>query len=185
MIALNLLSPIQKDALRARIIYAMIERFMIMLVMSMLIASIILLLVKIRLTQNLSQVVARQILSTEYVTVNRDIKELNRLIGRVEAIQGQFISPSLLIRDFASRTPNGIMITGFDAELRTRSLRIAGIALERADLLAFEAALKESSFVDRIESPISNLFQKRSVNFQVQAILDMAALRKPLEPPAP
>lgn len=185
MIALNLLSPTQKSSLRARIIYAMLERFMIMLVMSSLAASIILLLVKIRLTQNLSQVVARQILSTEYVTVNRDIKELNRLIGRIEAVQRQYVSPSTLIRDLAGRTPGGIMITGFEAELRTQSLRLSGIATERDDLLEFEAALKGSPYVQRVESPISNLFQKRGINFQLQVILGVDALKKALEPPAP
>lgn len=185
MIALNLLSPAQKSALRARVIYAMLERFMIMLVMTVLAGSTLLLLVKIRLTQNLSQVVARQILSTEYVTVNRDIKELNRLIGRVAAVQGQYASPSTLIRDLADRTPAGIMITGFDAELRTQSLKLSGIARERDALLEFVEALKGSPYVGKVESPISNLFQKRDINFQLQVVLDVAALKRALEPAVP
>lgn len=185
MIALNLLSPAQKSALRARIIYAMLERFMIMLVMATLAASTLLLLVKIQLTQNLGQVVARQILSTEYVSVNHDIKELNRLIARVLAVQAQAASPSTLIRDLAGRTPPGIMITGFDAELRTQSLKLSGIAREREALLAFVEALKGSPYVQKVESPISNLFQKRDINFQLQVVLDVAALKQALEPAAP
>src|SRR5512147_203981 len=111
MIALNLLSPEQKEALRSRVVYAMIERLMIALVSSLLTASIALLLIKIELTQNLSQVQTRQILSSEYVTVNNDIRQLNQQIGRVESLQKLAVSPSSVLRDVAERTPPGVKIT--------------------------------------------------------------------------
>ena len=181
MIALNLLSPEQKSALRARVIYAMIERLMIAFVSSMLIASIMLLLVKIELTKNLDQVRERQILSSEYVTVNNDIRLLNQQIGRVETLQKMAVSPSALLRDIAARTPTGARVTGMDFDVKSKSMRLNGTAKDRDDLLAYEAAVRSSPFVTSLQSPISNLFQKTDINFQFMIVLNVDAMKKVYE----
>ena len=181
MIALNLLSPDQKEALRARVIYAMIERLMIAFVTSTLLASILLLLVKIELTSALAGVQTRQILSSEYVTVNNDIRQLNQQIGRVEALQKMAVSPSELLRDVASRTPEGVQVTGLDFDVKTKSMRLNGTAAAREDLLAYEEAMRASPFVDDLKSPISNLFQKTDINFQFLIVLDVEAMKKVYE----
>ncbi|HJV32822.1 MAG TPA: hypothetical protein VJ694_02230 [Patescibacteria group bacterium] len=181
MIALNLLSPEQKEALRARVIYAMLERLMIALVSSLLVASILLLLIKIELTQNLSQVQTRQILSSEYVTVNNDIRQLNQQISRVESLQKLAISPSSLLRDVAERTPPGVKITGMDFDVKSQSMRLNGMAAGREDLLKYEEAMKSSPFVKSLQSPISNLFQKTDINFQFMIVLNVDAMKKVYE----
>jgi len=181
MIALNLLSPDQKAALRARVIYAMLERLMIAFVSSMLIASILILLVKIELTNNLGQVQGRQILSSEYVTVNNDIRLLNQQIGRIETLQKLAVSPSALLRDIAARTPSGVRVTGMDFDIKSQSMRLNGTAKDRDDLLAYEAAVRASQFVKTLQSPISNLFQKTDINFQFMIVLNVDAMKKVYE----
>jgi len=181
MIALNLLSPNQKAALRARVVYAMIERLMIAFVSSILIASIMLLLIKIELTKNLSQVQTRQILSAEYVTVNNDIRQLNQQIARVETLQKMAVSPSELLRDVAARTPPGVRVTGLDFDVKTKSMRLNGTAAGRDDLLAYEESVRTSPFVKSLQSPISNLFQKTDINFQFMIVLDVEAMKKVYE----
>ncbi|HTK59777.1 MAG TPA: hypothetical protein VL283_01085 [Candidatus Baltobacteraceae bacterium] len=181
MIALNLLSPAQKQALRARVIYAMIERLMIAFVSSLLIASIVLLLVKIQLIQNLGQVQTRQILSAEYVTVNNDIRQLNQQIGRIETLQKMAVSPSELLRDVVNRTPPGVRISGMDFDVKTQSMRLNGVASGREDLLAYEESMRASPFVKSLQSPISNLFQKTDINFQFMIVLNVDAMRKAYE----
>lgn len=182
MIALNLLSPNQKEALRTRIIYAMIERLMIAFVASMLLSSIILLFIKIELIQVLSQVQTRQILSSEYVTVNNDIRLLTQQITRIESLQRMAFSPSSLILEIGSRTPSGVGLTGLDMDIKTKSMRINGISVDRENLLKFEESLRSMDFVTSLESPISNLFQKSDINFQFTIILDAEALKKAYEP---
>jgi Tfp pilus assembly protein PilN len=181
MIALNLLSPEQKAALRARVIYAMIERLMIAFVSSLLIASIVLLLIRIELIQDLSQVMTRQILSSEYVTVNNDIRQLNQQIGRIETLQRMAASPSELLRDVAARTPQGVRVTGMDFDVKSQSMRLNGIAATRDDLLAYEETMRSSPFVKSLQSPISNLFQKTDINFQFMIVLNVDAMKKVYE----
>ena len=182
MITLNLLSPAQKDALRARVIYAMIERLMLVLVAVMLLSSILLILIKIALTQNLAGVQARQVLTADYAKANSDIRLLNQQVTRVEALQKLAISPSSLLRDLATRTPPGIVVVGLDFDTATVSMRLNGVAARREDLLAFEAAMKQSPFVKSLDSPISNLFQKTNINFQFKILLNTDALHAPFEP---
>lgn len=185
MIELNLLSPTQKEALRARVLYAMIERLMVFLTIETLLAGVILLGVRIRLLQTLETVVSRQILSTEYVSANNEIRTVNETVGRIEAVQALAVPASTLLSDVVGRTPGGIIVTGLDFETRTNALRIAGVAETREKLLAYEASLRSSPYVKTLESPISNLLKKRDVNFQFQAVLNSDALRRTLDPEKP
>ncbi|MEK7546235.1 MAG: hypothetical protein AAB554_04135 [Patescibacteria group bacterium] len=182
MIFLNLLSSGQKEALRARVVYAMIERLMIASVGSLLVAAIALLLIKIELTKSLSQVQTRQILSSEYVTVNNDIRQLNQQIVRIEALQMMAVSPSELLRDVAARTPSGVRVTGMDFDVKSQSMRLNGTAVGREALLAYEEAMRASPFVKSLQSPISNLFQKADINFQFMIVLDVDAMKKSYGP---
>lgn len=182
MIALNLLSPAQKAALRSRVVYAMIERLMIVLVIALLIASVLLTLIKIRLTQNLAEVQERQVLTAEYGRANNDIRQLNLQITRIDALQQLAVSPSSLLRDLAERTPAGIVVTGLDFDVKSASMRLNGSAAKREDLLAFETAMRASPFVKELDSPISNLFQKEGINFQFKIVLDASALKTPFNP---
>jgi len=147
-------------------------------VSSMLVASIVLLLIKIELTKNLSQVQTRQILSAEYVTVNNDIRQLNQQIGRVEALQRLAVSPSELLRDIATRTPSGVQVTGLDFDVKSQSMRLNGTAAGRDDLLAYEQTMRGSAFVKELQSPISNLFQKENISFQFLIVLNVDAMKK-------
>ena len=182
MIGLNLLSPTQKEALRARVLYAMLERLMISVVAASLLAATVLLLIKIQLAKNLSQIEGRQILTAEYVTVNNEVKALDRQIARVDALQRLAVSPSALMRDLAVRTPSGIAIASINYEIATGEMHLTGIAARREDLLAYETELKKSAFIKKLDSPISNLFQKTEVNFQFTISLNVEAMKKAYEP---
>jgi len=182
MITLNLLSPAQKEALRSRVVFAMLERLMISMVGVMLVASILLLLIKIELIKNLAEVQTRQVLTADYAKANNDIRLLNQQITRIDALQKMAISPSSLLRDLAARAPAGITVSSLDFDVKSGSMRLNGAAARREDLLAFETAMKQSPFVKSLESPISNLFQKTDISFHFDIILNVAALHAPFEP---
>lgn len=182
MIGLNLLSPAQKNALHAHVLYAMIERLMVSLVISVLIGTLALLAIRVQLSKNLNEIETRQILSSEYVTVNDDVRALNQQIGRVETLQRLPVSLSALLLEIAERTPKGVSIAGIDVDLSNGQMRLAGIAAKREHLLAYEEALKGSPFVKKLDSPISNLFQKTDVNFQFLISLQIEEMKKKFEP---
>lgn len=182
MITLNLLSPHHKSALRARIIYAMIERLMIIFVVATLTVTISLLVIKGALTRNLSSALSRQILSTEYASTNSETKRLNLAIGRIELLQQAVMPISALNEDIIGRTIAGVALSRIDYDVKSSTLRLDGDSDTRDHLLAYEEALRASPYVKSVESPISNLFQKADIHFSIQVQVDAAAVKKALEP---
>ena len=182
MIGLNLLSSAQKRALRLRVLYALIERLMLALLFTVLFASIMLMLVRVRLSKNLAAIQGRQILSAEYVSVNENVRALDQQVARVEALQRMAVSPSSLLLDIAARTPPGIAIASLSFDVAGAKLDMHGIAARREDLLAYEEALKQSPLVKQLESPISNLFRKTDVNFQFAIQLNAEEMKKAYAP---
>lgn len=182
MIDLNLLSPERQSMIKGRIFFSLIERIMVSLVLTVLLLSLTLLGMKIRLSDILSEVRSRQLLSTEYVTVNKQIADLNRSVARIEKLQKEVIPSSLLIEDLATRAPEGIHISFLEFETVTRAVKITGHADTREALLLYEGALLESPYLTDLDSPISNLFEKTDLKFSFNALLDVERLRSELEP---
>jgi Tfp pilus assembly protein PilN len=190
MIHLNLLSSNQKEALRARILFAMMERLMIILVSFTLLTLTALFAIKIRLTTTLSDVQGRQVLGQEYVSTNNETRKLNDAGARIERVQKAFLPNSAILTDFIKRAPAGVSITTMNYEIRTKALRVNGLAATREDLLAYEAALRGSPYVAKLESPVSNLLRKKDASFLFNAVLKVepayAVLDEPLkEAPKP
>lgn len=182
MIDLNLLSPDRREALNARILYANIERTMIVLVIVTFLTALLLVAIKTRMLHRLNDIESRQLLSTEYVAVNKEIKQLNASINSIEKLQKRAAPASILIEDIVRRTPPGILISELDFETQTRSMRINGFASTRDSLLSYESNLLDSPFIEKLDSPISNLFLKTDLDFRFQAVLNIDRLRQELEP---
>lgn len=185
MIDLNLLSPSRQSLIKARIFFSLIERFMVSLVFAALLLTIMLLGMKIRLSDNLSSIRSRQVLATEYVTVNKEINELNRSVARIEMLQKEVVPSSLLLEDIASRAPEGVHLSFINFEIATLSVKISGHSNTRENLLLFEGALLESPYLTELDSPISNLFEKTDLRFSFNAILDLDTLKSEIDIDSP
>ncbi len=171
MINLNLLSPMQKEHLKIRVLYSMIERAMILLTAMILIVTIGLNAVKIKLTEVLSGIAERQILSSEYVSANNDIKNLNAGIARVEKVEKSFVPASIFFEDVIRRAPQGVTLSSASFETVTHSIIVSGFADTRDGLLSFESNLRGSPYVDKLDSQLSNLLQRRDISFTLRAVL--------------
>jgi len=182
MRSLNLLSPERQKAIYGRIFFSIIERLMITVVILVLAATVVMLGIKIRLTQNLSEIRSRQVLSTEYVSVNDQIKDLNLSINVIERLQKEITPSSVFIADIVDRTPNGVFISFLSFDIPTRAMKLNGFASTRDQLLDYEAALLDSPYIEKLDSPISNLFQKEDLFFEFLAIIDVDRLKSELEP---
>lgn len=185
MNTLNLLSPAQKAALISRVRYALLERFMVTLVLSTLVATGVTVSVKAQLASNLEDVVARQMLSAQYASLNEQVRALNDALVRVDAIQKLAYPLSDVVEAIGAGAPPGISVSSIDFDTRTGMLAMTGIASDRAALLGYEEALRALPFVASFESPISNLFQKENVSFKFSATVDRDKVRETLESPAP
>jgi len=120
MISLNLLSPAQKEALEARIVYALLERLMILIVASMLVATIVLLGVKIELTQ--APLGHRGAAERSLPSTSRSTRDgLAQSGGRAHRQDQTYAVPvTPMFFDLFKRVPSGLQLNSlsFDAKER-------------------------------------------------------------------
>lgn len=182
MLSLNLMSPQQRDTIRTRVLFSFIERVITSIIAGLLILGVVLFLISTRMTERLTELSGRQILSSGYITTNRDIKVFNGKLSRIQIIQDEIVPVSVLLTDVVERAPTGIDISLFDLSVSGESLKITGQAAVRDDVLDFESALIDSPYISELEAPISNLLRKTEVPFQFLAKPDLGALRSALTP---
>lgn len=182
MLSLNLMSPKQREAIRTRVLFSFIERVVTSIIGALLIFGAALFLISSHMTNRLAELTDRQILSSGYVTTNRDIKVFNGKLRRIETIQGEVVPITLLLTDIVERTPDGIDISLLELNVSLETLKINGQSALRDDVLDFEAALLDSPYIAELEAPISNLLRKTDVPFQFLATPNLEALRGALAP---
>lgn len=185
MIDLNILSQERQAAIKGRMTHALVERIMVSLVVAVLMGTLLLLFMKIRLSDTLATIQSRQVLGSQYVSVNKRIEELNGSVKTIERFQKEAVPASIMLTDIASRTPEGVLISQLTFETPTESVRIVGFAETRDQLLAYEGALLESPYLTELDSPISNLFERTDLNFTFNAVMDVERLKAELDPAGP
>jgi hypothetical protein len=181
MISLNLLSPKQKETLKVRVLTALIERSLISLFAVALSLAVILLLIRIELTQELTRIQSQETLSSQYAAVNNKIRTINGAVARLDRVQQGFVPISRLYADIIGRMPIGVTLDGIKVDMGTKIADIQGNAALREDLIAFEAALKDSPFVAGVESPIANLFSRKELSFRLTLTIKPEAIRALLD----
>lgn len=73
-------------------------------------------------------------------------------------------------------TPEGITVDHLATKNYT--ILLTGKAKNREDLLLFDQKLKESSCIEKVNIPISNLFSQENVEFQVDFDIKNECLKK-------
>ncbi|MFZ2187178.1 MAG: hypothetical protein WAV46_00920 [Candidatus Moraniibacteriota bacterium] len=104
----------------------------------------------------------------EQVTLNayqRKFRETNLTTEAIGKIQDNHFSFTRIFLLLDTLLPEGITIDHLTTKNYT--VLLTGKAAKRDDLLAFDAKLKESSCVEDVNVPISNLFSQENIDFQV------------------
>lgn len=82
-------------------------------------------------------------------------------------------TPSLIIQDILSARVSGITMKEFSlgTNKKTPTLSVAGVALTRQQLLAFEKSLKDLNKFSQVVLPVSNLAKDRDISFRLDLVL--------------
>ncbi|MBI4709363.1 MAG: PilN domain-containing protein, partial [Candidatus Portnoybacteria bacterium] len=78
-------------------------------------------------------------------------------------IEGQIKRYSSMIEELASLASGGIKFK--ELSFNKNEVSLEGLALTRAELLAFKEALEESPDFESVESPLSNLLKQNNIDF--------------------
>ncbi|MFA6424283.1 MAG: hypothetical protein WCV83_03155 [Candidatus Magasanikbacteria bacterium] len=109
------------------------------------------------------------LVNKEYSSYNQEIRKLNATIKQfVSANKGYApLTPKLL--ELIQKLPNNIKISSLLIDRKTNIVTISGTAQTRDALLAYQASLKDYSWIDLVQTPTSQLFQKDNVSFEIKA----------------
>ncbi|MBI4708839.1 MAG: PilN domain-containing protein [Candidatus Portnoybacteria bacterium] len=169
MIYLNLLPPEEKVnisrglALRRGIAFGSFFLFLIFIFLVLLASIWFYLFIQ---AQSIENIIKKNEPSQENKTLlefKKEVGELNLGLQNAVQIEGQIKRYSSMIEELASLASGGIKFK--ELSFDENKVSLAGLALTRAELLAFKEALEKSSNFENVESPLSNLLKQNNIDF--------------------
>lgn len=177
MILLNLLPPTKKKDLRLIQLYTVIKNLIIIVLIFTIVATTILLIIKIVLQNYFNEIVAQTTLTTKTLSVfNKDIKTFNKNLSIVEDIQKNFIPWTNFLVNFTRLVPDNVSIYNLNinkVDDTTYKIFIYGFAKNRDGLLAFKNNLENSNDLKEISVPLENLLTKEDIKFNIKATINL------------
>lgn len=121
-------------------------------------------------------------------TFEQQLRELTEELRVLRELRKPQYDPRLLVRDIVSILPQGVTLNTLtlrfsaasagkdaDAAAKTaadgREIFIAGFALTRSDVLAFQHALESLPDVESVDAPVENILKPTNTNFSFSVIL--------------
>jgi len=115
--------------------------------------------------------ITSSLVNKEYASYNQEIRKMNILINNIDDTTKEYETVMPKIIDFSKNLPNNIRITSFYLDKKNYTLSITGIAKTRQDLLNYQDKLKQLSWTDSFDTPVSKLFQTENISFEFQTKL--------------
>lgn len=166
-INLNLLPPIKKSRLEYVLNFLMTKDILEVIIIVFATLAITLIWSWMVLENQYSDLVSSAVLVNRgSYSYNQDIKAVNDTVKQIINISQEYyvISPKLI--ELISILPPDIKINSVQIDRINKNLTLSGTAKTREGLLNFQSKLQSIPWLNRIETPASQLFQKENINFQ-------------------
>jgi len=105
----------------------------------------------------------------EFSRYNQEVRKINLTIKSLNFSGKNFYPLTPQLNSFFSDLSKDIKINSFNLDRETGMIDIAGTAKTRQTLLNFQDQLSGYSYLEKVEAPISQLFQKENINFEIRA----------------
>ena len=106
-------------------------------------------------------------LSRDYFAHNQEVKKINQLIGELETSSRGYTPLTGHLRDISGALPGTVRLLTFHIDRRAGTVQFAGIAQDRAGLLLFKEHLQQLTWLQKVDSPSSELLQKENISFDI------------------
>ncbi|KKW33891.1 MAG: hypothetical protein UY79_C0010G0008 [Parcubacteria group bacterium GW2011_GWA2_53_21] len=124
------------------------------------------------LAQTLNDLAATSLLvNRELPTVNQEIRAINALTREIGLAGAGFAPLTPRIVDIASALPPEIRLTALTIDNNTGAISLAGIATTRAAFLDYQKIISVLPWLEGVNTPASQLFQKENISFEIRAHL--------------
>ena len=180
-IHLNLLPVAKKNRLEYLISFLLVKDILELIILIASILAITLVWGWIFLEKDFTSLAASAAtVDREYYTYNQDVKNINNLVKNINLANQNFVPTAPKLKELISLLPNDIKINSLQIDHPAQTLIITGTALTRSVLLRYQDVLNSISWITKVETPASQLFQKDNINFEFRAKLKNISLKEKL-----
>lgn len=109
------------------------------------------------------------LINREYSKYNQEIRQVNEDIKNFNQATKYYSPITPKLAEIINSLPEDIKINSIELDGAQSRVVLSGVALTRDALLNYQKALKQVSWLENIETPTSQLFQKENINFEVKA----------------
>lgn len=180
---LNLLSPEKKKRINELVNFIMIKNLLEITVFIVATAGIFILGGWLVVVSGYNELTKSAIsISKEYVIQNQETRDINRTLHNINNSAENYSPIMEKLAELTNATPDGIKLNLINFNKSNRSITISGNATDRAVLLNYQTTLENIAWLDQINAPSSQLFQKENIYFELTAKLSNPS--PPQEPTA-
>jgi len=164
---LNLIPFTQKERLKRELVFLLIYGIAGILVIVIAFNSIMLTITRFILIDHFNKLKDdSSLVNISLLNLQSDIGETNKKIKNAEKIQSNFVKYSDVLPDFTNLVPEGIIINFLHIDSENNDFQINGTANNRDILVKFKDSLEAASFIENLESPLSNFLEKENITFR-------------------
>ena len=162
----NILPPEKKDTLRLGLIMAYLQTVVMFVFITAFFVGGILFSVRMIYAGNDEALKQSTTESDGADDAATEIQRLNAYLKRIDGITADAAAWSDRLAEFGRAVPAGIQLQNVSFSPSSK-INIIGLAAHRDDLLLLQERLARLSYVKEVSSPLSNLFQKKDVKFEI------------------
>lgn len=177
---LNLLAPEKKKKFLNLVRFIFIKELLEFTVFTIAVLAIFNLLGLLVLSQTLTDLAQSTLLvNHQQSRVEQEVIRINSLSKNVVTSGKEYTPFSPKLIELAAAIPATITIRSIDINRGTNSFTLSGIADSRQALLDFKNVLPTISWIDSTSAPLSQLFQKQNISFEMHGTLKGFSSLKP------
>lgn len=179
MIFINLLPPDKKAIIKRDLIFTMLISTLEFFVILAILISSVLIAGKQVLENNFETAIGQNALITKnFGLINREIRLYNNQFADADKLLGQSIDWSHFLLDISRLMGPNITLQNLTLNPENKKMTLSGFAVHRNDLLDFIDQLNKNENVSHTESPLSNLFSRNNIIFEINSDFNIKQIEK-------
>lgn len=168
MLTLNILPKTIKKEIRIKIIYNYIKNTCGIIIILISFYSIAFLSIKLMLQMHFVTTVNETSLLTKSAqNFSSKVIDINEKINTIDSIQNDFYKYSVILNDFNKNISPDINLNNLIIDQANQKIIFKGFSANRDALLNFKKYMEEQDGFSEIYFPISNLLEKKDINFEI------------------
>lgn len=173
MITLNLIPESIREENRLKHVYGLNVRLGLIIFYIMIIISALTQVSKYVLLSSFDAMKAQSDLITKNSKAYNDkASDINSKISLVAQVIHDTHDWNDLVLDISNLMPAGITLTHLYLSQEKKSIRFAGVADTRSDLLKLKEVIDNSGYIGEVKLPISSILEKKNINFDLESKID-------------